>query len=705
MSLVGMWRIGLTAVTLGAMLAAGGALAGTGEADAASAPLPIAEYVKPAQYSNALLSPDGKLLAVLAPVGGKRNLVVLDAATLKVQQHSSFTELDVTWFDWASPEWLVFSMGRLGSPTGPDSGDGGGLFAVRADGSRTRTLASTVREQVGAGQLHIRSMSYAGRGKGKNEIVVHANLRDAGSPDMYRINLETNERVLLTERHPGRVRQWVTDQENLPRLAVMDDKADEELPENRRVVRVMLRDTMEGEWREIAKFTAETRYRWTPLKFAENNRDLIVSYHGGRDTSALYRFDVAKGEMAEVLAAHPRYDLGLTGDGGAGAHLIGIDGKVAGVRFEDEFVQTAYFDDRLARRQVMLEKSFPGRTVRVQDTNSGLALVSVSSDRAPVVYYLYDEERKSLRELLRSSDVLDERHLVAMRPFLLKTRDGLEIPSYYFLPATYRPGQKLPVVVHIHGGPFARADTWGFMGGFGVMEAQALASRGYAVVLPNFRITPGFGTRIYRAGFGEYGRKMSEDHEDAATWAVAQGFADPKRICISGASYGGAAALWATIKSPDVFACAVAGMAPSDPRVQNTSTQTDYAYNKGAVAHWKRVLGVKGDDWSVADEVAPARHADRSRLPLFIYAGMDDYRVPIEQTRLMVDALKKAGKPPEVVMIKLGEGHGYGKLENKVELYTEMLKFLERHIGVGPTPGTDRPASATADVPASHGAQ
>ncbi|WP_343631429.1 alpha/beta fold hydrolase [Roseateles sp.] len=686
------------AMTVAGLVQAQGAAAASDKAAAAKQPLALADYLRPAQYARPQLSPDGTKLAVLAPVGDKRNLVVMDVATMKVLQHSSFSTFDVINFTWIGSDWIWFTQGRIDTPTGPDSADGGGEFVTKADGSKVITLMANARDQARDGQRRLRGMSLAARGKGKSEIVVFSNQRSAESQDVISINLDTNERVMLTPQHPGEVQDWVLDQDGIPRVAVLGTKKDEALPPEQRFTRIVIRDKVDGEWREIAKFSQTSGARWMPMAFAPNNRDLIVSYRGDRDTTALYRFDTTKGELAEQIAGNPRYDLGVTENVG-GATLLRRDRKVVGFRFDDETQQTAYFDEGMARRQAMLEKSFPGMAVSVQDTDSNLALVAVQSDRSAPVYYLFDQERKSMRELLRASEKLDERNLVAMRPFLLKTRDGLEIPSYYFLPASYKPGQKLPVVVHIHGGPFARADVWGTQT-FGAREAQLLASRGYAVVLPNFRITPGFGQKIYRAGFGEYGRKMSEDHEDAAKWAVAEGFADPKRICIGGASYGGAAALWATIKSADVFACAIAGAAPSDPRIQNTSTQTDYAGSEGGVAHWKRVLGVKGDDWSPADEVAPARHADRSRIPLFIYSGQDDQRVPIEQTRLMVDALKKAGKPPEMVMIKEGEGHGYGKLENNIDLYTEMLKFLERHIGVGPTPGTgvaaETPAAAAA---------
>jgi dipeptidyl aminopeptidase/acylaminoacyl peptidase len=343
-----------------------------------------------------------------------------------------------------------------------------------------------------------------------------------------------------------------------------------------------------------------------------------------------------------------------------------------------------FFDKGLAELHAELATAFPGKKVDLQRSEGGRTLVDVWSDRLPHTYYLFDEASAKLRLVLRSRTDLGEKDLVEMRPFLLKTRDGLEIPSYYFLPANYQPGQKLPTVVHIHGGPMVRADHWAPMETVGVREAQVLASRGYAVVMPNFRVTPGFGAKIYNAGFGEVGRKLSDDHEDAARWAVQQGFADADRICISGSSYGGYASLWASIRSADVFRCAVPGLLVSDMRSQLKTS--DIRQSRSGVDYWKRLLGVKGDDWTAADEVSPLRFASRSAMPLFIWAGGNDERTPLSETENMVDALKKAGKPVDTLLVKSGEAHGYGLQKNRVELYETMLKFLDRQIGSGYKP-------------------
>ena len=200
--------------------------------------------------------------------------------------------------------------------------------------------------------------------------------------------------------------------------------------------------------------------------------------------------------------------------------------RVLGFIVNAEKPQTVWVDEKEARTQATIDRALPGmRNAFRRFPNSSRVLISSYSDVSPEKFFLLDEQKKTLEELFTSKPWLTKDRLVEMRPFILKTRDGLEIPSYYFLPRNYKPGDKVPTVLHVHGGPHVRADTWAR--GFGYKEAEILASRGYAVILPNFRVTPGFGGKIFKAGFGTVGRQMSEDHEDAVKWAIDQGFADP----------------------------------------------------------------------------------------------------------------------------------------------------------------------------------
>lgn len=633
---------------------------------------PIEAYVTLAKFRDARLSPDGKKLAALVPVGTKYNIAVLDLDTMKPQVVTNFTNYDVVSLNW-SGDWIYFSLGTLSNPAGPERGGGGGLFVVKADGSGARQLNGTVQEQA-------RQISVVGRLPGNaDEVIVAGRLRDARAPDLYRMNFKNGKKELLTFDQPGLVERWVVDQNGVPRVAVVVDKRDEKRLEQENEYRWLYRDAADQPWREVFVSPPGERERPVPIAFAENNRDLIVTNQQGRNTTALYTFEVDKKQMAGVLAAHPRFDI----DGGL---LRDQDARVVGLRVADDTVQTVYFDEKLAALQAGFEKAFPGKAVALQPTKSDRMLVTTFSDRSPPVYYLFDQKTRKLVELLRTNEQLNDRNLVAQRPFLLKTRDGLEIPSYYFLPANHQPGMKHPTVVHIHGGPMARADTWGWGNGFGVMEAQILASRGYAVILPNFRITPDMGRKIYEAGLkGAIGKSMSDDHEDAAKWGIDQGFVDAERICISGASYGGYASLWALIRSNHIFKCGVAGLVVSDFEPQLTSVSGDIAFNASGQRFWKEeLLGIKpGEGWEKAHAVSPARHADKLKGALFMYAGRDDVRTPLEQTFKMVDALKAVGKAPEVLMIKDKEGHGYADPKNRIDLYEQMLAFLDKHIGPG----------------------
>ncbi|OYU44233.1 MAG: hypothetical protein CFE44_14055 [Burkholderiales bacterium PBB4] len=657
------------------------------EPTAPAAPLPIIHYVKPPEFAAVTLSPDGRYLATLSPQKGKRNLVVLDLETKRPRAVTSFSNFDVISYNWVGSSFLVFSLGTLDTPTGAESGQGGGLFAVRPDGSGYRKISPTVEEQLGSGSTVYRSLRYLRAVPGsQSEMIAIGKLR-TDRDDVYRVDLMTGKQTLLTFDAPGIVDRWILDNDAQPRAVVVRNKDD--VPAEELVRKVLIRDTLESPWRTVAEFThADRAHAWTAVGFAADNRKLMVDSSADRPPTARFVYETDTQKLGEVLFAHPRYDVSEA------TFLRDANTRqIVGVQLDGETAEVRYVDPQYAQLHKALEPVFKGQVVQLQRATNGKTLVVAFSDRHPHTYHLYDEATKNLAPLLRSRPDLSSPHLVEMRPFLLKTRDGLEIPSYYFLPAQHLPGQRLPTVVSIHGGPHVRADYWGPPSG-GVAQAQLLASRGYAVVLPNHRITPGLGKAVFEAGWGQVGRKMSDDHEDAARWAVEQGFADPQRICITGGSYGGYATLWASVRSSAVFRCGAAGFAISDMELQQKSTLTDYTRSRAGVAEWKRLLGVKGEDWAPAREVSPVWFADQSGFPLFIFAGGADRRTPIEQTKLMVSALERAGKPPALLLVKADEAHGYGQTSNRVELHEAMLKFFDAQIGSG--------WSAKASSPSAH---
>ena len=641
----------------------------------AAEPFSLEEFFKNPSLAGPTLSRSGKYLAATAPLKGRMNLMVLDLDTRKGALLTSFEDFDVIDVHWVGNDRLVFSLGQANSPTGPGQFDGGGLFVVGRDGTGSRRLATTVRESRGRNQLH-RSLSFHSTIPGNtDEIIAEGNMTSADSEDLYRLNLNNGRTVLLTSGRPADLTSdWLLDSKQVPRVVVANVR-------NELTRVVYYRKGESSAWEEIARYSRDKGAVIVPLAFESDDQMLQVATNKDRDTMAVYRYDPNSKKLGELVAAHPRYDIGANSEGETvpGAVIHPETNQILGYRVEADKPEITWIDEGRVKTQKLIDASLPGTINSFTRIGEGKRLLVASfSDVKPSRWYLLEEEKRTLEEIGASRPWLDNK-LVEQRPFTYKTRDGLEIPGYLFLPKDYKPGTRLPTILHIHGGPFARADT--FRGGFGVREGQLFASRGYAVVVPNFRITPGMGNKIYSAGFGSVGRQMSEDHEDAFKWAIDQGYADPKRACISGASYGGYAALQAMVKTPDMFKCAIAGLAVTDFQYQLTTPDGDTYRNDPGVEFWKAVLGTKDLNSQLIRDISPVNNASKIKGAVFLYAGENDIRVPIDQIYRMDKALKAAGNPAKGFVIKAKEGHGYGKLENNVDLYTQVLKFLDEQIG------------------------
>jgi len=263
---------------------------------------------------------------------------------------------------------------------------------------------------------------------------------------------------------------------------------------------------------------------------------------------------------------------------------------------------------------------------------------------------------------------LSDHSFAPMRTVSYRSRDGLTIPAYLTLPRG-RPEQGLALIVMPHGGPFAR-DSWGFE-----TWVQFLASRGYAVLQPNFRGSTGYGRDYVERGFGQLGAGMIDDIEDGVAWLADQGVIDAARVCIMGASYGGYAALWGPIRSPQRYRCAISFAGVSDLRAivrydSRFFTATRYYRN------WRRrIEGEQGADLAA---ISPLNHAARLRVPLLIAHGERDWNVPPSHSRNLLRALARAGIEVESVFYS-DEAHGFSRPENSADFLRRVETFLARH--------------------------
>jgi dipeptidyl aminopeptidase/acylaminoacyl peptidase len=662
-------------------LAAGASLPATAQdkAQPAAAPasttLSVEDIWKLPKLANVTLSRSGKYLAATTPQSGRLNVVVIDLEARKGTVLTNFEDFDVLDLSWVGDDRLMFSLGQFNSPTGPGNFDGGGLFVVSRDGKESRRLSPTVREMRNTNQFVYRGLSLYRTIPGNDEeVIAEGNQTDAQSQDLYRLNIRTGKYTLLTSGRPASLTyRWLLDSKLVPRVVTARVK-------DTLTSVVYYRKDANSPWYEIARYDAAKGPTFVPLSFESDDRTLQVAYNGGRDTMAVYRYDPDEKKLGELIAQHPRFDMGANAQG---ERLPGVitDAKtdrIIGYAVDAAKPEVVWIDEARAKVQKTIDNALPNLVNSVRRTPDGKRwLITSYSDVSPARWYLFDEEKKTLEEIGNSRPWLDGK-LVQQHPFVFKTRDGLEMTGYYFLPKGAKPGDKLPTIVHIHGGPTVRADSWGR--GFGYIEGQLFASRGYAVIVPNFRSTPGMGGKNYYAGFGTIGRQMIEDHEDAVNWAVAQGITDPKRVCISGASYGGYAALMGPAKNPGFYKCSIAGLAVTDFKYQLTTFDGDTAPSEEAVEFWKGLLGTRDLDSQLVKEISPVNLAERIKIPVFLYAGQDDIRVPIDQINRMNKELTRTGNPPKAYVVKPKEGHGFGKLENNVDLYTQVLKFLDEHL-------------------------
>lgn len=300
-------------------------------------------------------------------------------------------------------------------------------------------------------------------------------------------------------------------------------------------------------------------------------------------------------------------------------------------------------------------------------------LVMVTSDKIRGEYYIYNKTNDAVTLLYKLSSHLQSGDMASMKPITFKSRDGLTIHGYITLPTDYVKGQKVPLVVNVHGGPQGLRDAWGFNS-----EAQLFASRGYATLHVNFRISGGYGKEFLKAGFGQIGRKAMNDVEDGVDYVIDQGWIDADKVAIFGGSHGGYAVLRGMTKTPDKYACGVDYVGVSN---LNTFMTTIPPY-------WEKYRALMYKIWynpeipeekAIMDEISPALHVDKIKKPLFVVQGANDPRVNIDEADQIVKSLR-ARNVEVPYMVKYDEGHGFGKEENRLELYQAMMGFFAQHL-------------------------
>jgi dipeptidyl aminopeptidase/acylaminoacyl peptidase len=344
------------------------------------------------------------------------------------------------------------------------------------------------------------------------------------------------------------------------------------------------------------------------------------------------------------------------------------------VAFETDRMEFEFFDDPRRELQRFVDERLPARLNQIvsHSKDETKYVVHSGSDRTMGAYWLLDAAARELTKLFELSPWLPEERMAEMRPIRYASRDGLTIRGYLTLPQGAAP-RGLPLVVHPHGGPWAR-DSWGFD-----PEVQFLASRGFAVLQMNFRGSTGFGRRFLESSFGQWGLTMQDDVSDGVRWAVEQGIADPRRVAIYGGSYGGFATLSGLTRTPELYACGISYVGVSNL----------FTWFAAIPPYWKpylemmhEMVGHPEKDAERLHRTSPLFHAERIRAPLLVAQGANDPRVRKEESDQIVEALRRRGIDVEYI-VKDDEGHGFSNEENRFEFYRAMERFLGQHLRGG----------------------
>ncbi|MFZ4529785.1 MAG: S9 family peptidase [Undibacterium curvum] len=630
--------------------------------------IPISDFYKKAQYSGRpILSPDGQSMAVLTPRNGRTVLAIirLDSRTPKII--ASDPDWDIVSPVWVNNERLAFSLSK-GSDVVYEQQTGGGMFAVNTDGSKFRKITPTIKEAMSNNLPYKPYRMLARVGGDSADLIVVNNERgrsaELGASDVLRLDTVTGRTSLLTFDNPGKIGSWTLDHNRVIRAGIA---LDVEAGSKRITQSVYYRDDEKSPWKKIHQAYLDEGKTMQIAGFDYDNKTMFVAGRfGGRDKEAIHIWDFAKGGAGEIIADHPLVDV----------ETLRFDSarkKVVGAVVDGMKVETIFFDEDYAKLDAAFRASFPGQEVDFQWAGKNVVLY-VSSATNPGSVYFYDTEKKKLEPLYVMKPELEGKKLSDTSVISYAARDGLSIPAYLTLPEG-KPAKKLPLIAYVHGGPHAR-DEYGYN-----PMTQTLASRGYAVLQPQFRMSTGFGWKHHTAGWKQWGLAMQDDVTDGVNYLINQGIVDKDRVCIIGASYGGYATMYGLVKDPDLYKCGVNWVGVTDVKMLFTVNWSDmsgpYMDNLGRLMH-----GDPDKDEAYFTKSSAIGNASKIKAPVLMGYGSEDVRVPLIHGEKMRDKLLAQGNTVEWVVM-VGEEHNWYRESNRIKWGEMVTRFLDKYIGDG----------------------
>ena len=611
------------------------------------------EYFSSLPISNYRLSPSGDKVGYFVPNNGRRTLVVhqLDGTNRRIEPPWD-DKIELVNFFWKTEDVVVFQVH---------------MTIKRREFVQKTTETRLISYDMSANEVHWlgqpkrlafgRSDEYF---NSQNEVVVDRLLDDPdhiliqldfeldGYPSVYRANVKKGTRKEVHRQRTG-TNSWYTDPDGTVRLGygfrVRGSKG---------MFRYL---NSKGDWQDLPNLKILETHDLIDL--GPETGQVYMTGENEHGTNSMYLVDLLNGEVIETLFSHAEVDINTT------VRHPATD-KVVGVSYTDDFNRIEYFDQDLKRIQRSLQKALPDMVVEITDKarDANLYLVLAYNDTDPGQFFLFDRDNKRLDYFASYREEIDPLLSGPTQAVAIPVTDGSNIPGYLTLPAGVE-AKSLPTVLLPHGGPSARDSAdWDFM-------AQFFASRGYAVLKPNFRGSTGYGKAFHKQGEQQWGGLMQQDLTDATNWLVREGISDPKRICIVGASYGGYAAMMGLIQHPDLYACGV-----SVNGVMNIPAIKSADRNVIGGRSWIKSVGLEGSDDA---DVSPYQQAERISDPVLLVAAKNDARISYKQTKNFHKRLKKLKKDTTYVEMETGTHYMLNRESREITLKAAE-KFLTVHL-------------------------
>ena len=616
-------------------------------------------FAKLPRFADIRISPDGSKLLMLRPIGGTNHLAVMDLEKKKTKFILAADKEKFTfrWCRWANKKRILCSI--VG-----DSGNNPFVFsagfkatrliAVNHDGSEVLTLNRRPKPREGyrlPSQFQDSILNILP--DNPDEILIQVDRDKAFSPSVHRLNIYTNK-LTRVQRHKSGIFRWYTDWKGNVRLGVgvRKDKPTAVTVDSDG-------STKRLDVTGLSQDFPPAVYGITP----DGSGAYVAGYAPGSDRTGLHIVDLETAKLRETLVDDPDYDFLGT------LYRTNQDLPVAASWLQHE-PEYKWFDDKWEALHKDVSKALPGTTIRLTGSNRDETkfILQTSSHNKVPHWYIYDNKARQLIAVAADYSLPEGMQLAPVKPVTYKARDGLDIPAYLTLPNKRNADKRLPTVIFPHGGPFARdAQVFNYW-------VQFMAAKGYAVLQPNFRGSTGYGNRFLTSGYREWGKAMQNDVIDGLDWLVAEGITDADKTCIVGGSYGGYVALTAAWQTPEKFKCAAsfAGISDLPDMVRNMRNFRLGELTVDRIAESFR-------DFKDLNKLSAIEHIGEINIPLLIAHGDIDRRVPVRQSRDLVDELKDSKIDYQYIEQEGGDHH-LSLEEHRIAFFSALGEFLDRHL-------------------------